>query len=223
MSDLTFNKIAGGVLAAGLVIFGLRELTTIAFHKEAPEKAGYAVAIQETPDEGPAAEVAPDWGTVLLDPANAVTGQAVSAKCASCHSFTLGGANGTGPNLYGTLGKTPAIHAGFAYSAAFTGYAAGKTWTFDEMDAFLKAPQKHVPGTKMTFIGLKKQEERVAMIAYLQTLGSVLPVPAPRPAEVAAAPAEGAAAEGDAAAAAAAPAPGAPATAPAAAPAPAAK
>jgi cytochrome c len=223
MSDLTFNKIAGGVLAAGLVIFGLRELTTIAFHKEAPEKAGYAVAIQETPDEGPAAEVAPDWGTVLLDPANAVTGQAVSAKCASCHSFTLGGANGTGPNLYGTLGKTPAIHAGFAYSAAFTGYAAGKTWTFDEMDAFLKAPQKHVPGTKMTFIGLKKQEERVAMIAYLQTLGSVLPVPAPRPAEVAAAPAEGAAAEGDAAAAAATPAPGAPATAPAAAPAPAAK
>jgi len=223
MSDLTFNKIAGGVLAAGLVIFGLRELTTIAFHKEAPEKAGYAVAIQETPDEGPAAEVAPDWGTVLLDPANAVTGQAVSAKCASCHSFTLGGANGTGPNLYGTLGKTPAIHAGFAYSAAFTGYAAGKTWTFDEMDAFLKAPQKHVPGTKMTFIGLKKQEERVAMIAYLQTLGSVLPVPAPRPAEVAAAPAEGVAAEGDAAAAAAAPAPGAPATAPAAAPAPAAK
>ena len=223
MSDLTFNKIAGGVLAAGLVIFGLRELTTIAFHKEAPEKAGYAVAIQETPDEGPAAEVAPDWGTVLLDPANAVTGQAVSAKCASCHSFTQGGANGTGPNLYGTLGKPPAIHAGFAYSAAFTGYAAGKTWTFDEMDAFLKAPQKHVPGTKMTFIGLKKQEERVAMIAYLQTLGSVLPVPAPRPAEAAAAPAEGAAAEGDAAAAAAAPAPGAPAMAPAAAPAPAAK
>ncbi len=223
MSDLTFNKIAGGVLAAGLVIFGLRELTTIAFDKEPPEKAGYAVAIQEATEEGPAAEVAPDWGTVLLDPANAVAGQAVSAKCASCHSFTQGGANGTGPNLYGTLGKTPALHAGFAYSAAFTGFAAGKTWTFDEMDAFLKAPQKHVPGTKMTFIGLKKQEERVAMIAYLQTLGSVLPVPAPRPAEAAAAPAEGAAAEGDAAAAAAAPAPGAPAMAPAAAPAPAAK
>ncbi|MFY8141810.1 MAG: c-type cytochrome, partial [Caulobacter sp.] len=167
MSDLTFNKIAGGVLAAGLVIFGLRELTTIAFHKEAPEKAGYAVAIQEEAEAGPAAEVAPDWGTVLLNPANAVAGQAVSAKCASCHSFEQGGANGTGPNLYGTLGKPPAFHAGYAYSAAFTGYAAGKTWTFDEMDAFLKAPQKHVPGTKMTFIGLKKQEERVAMIAYL--------------------------------------------------------
>lgn len=197
MSDLTFNKIAGGVLAAGLVIFGLRELTTIAFHSEPPEKPGYAVAIQETTEAGPAAEVAPDWGTVLLDPANAVAGQAVSAKCASCHTFTPGGANGTGPNLYGTLGKPPAFHAGYAYSAAFTGFAAGKTWTFDEMDAFLKAPQKHVPGTKMTFIGLKKQEERVAMIAYLQTLGSVLAIPAPRPVEAAPAPAEGAAGEGE--------------------------
>lgn len=227
MSDLTFNKIAGGVLAAGLVIFGLRELTTIAFHSEPPEKPGYAVAIQEATEEGPAAEVAPDWGTVLLDPANAVAGQAVSAKCASCHSFTPGGANGTGPNLYGTLGKPPAFHAGFAYSAAFTGYAAGKTWTFDEMDAFLKAPQKHVPGTKMTFIGLKKQEERVAMIAYLQTLGSVLAIPAPRPAEAAAAP-EGAAAAGEPTAtgstAVAEPAPGTTTTPPAgAAPAPAAK
>jgi cytochrome c len=228
MSDLTFNKIAGGVLAAGLVIFGLRELTTIAFEKEPPEKAGYAVAIQEATDAGPAAEVAPDWGTVLLDPANAVSGQAVSAKCASCHTFTQGGANGTGPNLYGTLGKAPAAHSGFAYSAAFTGFAAGKTWTFDEMDAFLKAPQKHVPGTKMTFIGLKKQEERVAMIAYLQSLGSTLAIPAPRPAEAAAAPAEGAAAEGEPTAtgstATAEPAPGTTTTPPAgAAPAPAAK
>jgi cytochrome c len=227
MSDLTFNKIAGGVLAAGLVIFGLRELTTIAFHSEPPEKPGYAVAIQEATEEGPAAEVAPDWGTVLLDPANAVAGQAVSAKCASCHSFTPGGANGTGPNMYGVLGKQPGVHAGFAYSAAFTAYGAGKAWTFDEMDAFLKAPQKHVPGTKMTFIGLKKQEERVAMIAYLQTLGSVLAIPAPRPAEAAPAP-EGAAAAGEPTAtgstAVAEPAPGTTTTPPAgAAPAPAAK
>lgn len=197
MSDLTFNKIAGGVLAAGLVIFGLRELTTIAFHSEPPEKPGYAVAIQEATEEGPAVEVAPDWGTVLLDPANAVAGQAVSAKCASCHTFPQGGANGTGPNMYGVLGKQPGVHAGYAYSAAFTGFGAGKTWTFDEMDAFLKAPSKHVPGTKMTFIGLKKQEERVAMMAYLQSLGSSLAIPAPRPVEAAPAPAEGAAAEGE--------------------------
>src|SRR3990167_4607271 len=106
MSDLTFNKIAGGLLATGLVIFGLREVTTIAFENHPPEKPGYAVAVVEDAGEGgAAAEVAPDWGTVLPLPANIAAGQAVSAKCASCHTFTPGGANGTGPNLYGTLGK----------------------------------------------------------------------------------------------------------------------
>ncbi len=201
MSDLTFNKIAGGVLAAGLVIFGLREVTTIAFEKEPVEKPGYAITVAEEGGEGggAAVEVAPDWGTVIPDPANIAAGQAVSAKCASCHTFTSGGANGTGPNLFGTLGKTPGTHPGFAYSAAMTGFGAGKTWTYDEMDAFLKAPQKHVAGTKMTFVGLKKQADRVAMIAYLHTLGSTLAVPAPKPAEAAAAPADAAAPTAEAA------------------------
>ncbi|HYE46009.1 MAG TPA: cytochrome c family protein [Caulobacter sp.] len=183
MSDLTFNKIAGAVLAAGLAIFGLRELSAIVFegHELEKEKFGYAVAVQEETEGGAAAEVAPDWGTVI--PAtNPAAGAAVSAKCTSCHTFTAGGANGTDPNLYGTLGKQPGTHPGFAYSDALKTYGAGKTWTWDEMDQFLKSPQKHVPGTKMTFVGLKKQEDRVAMIAYLHSLGSTLAVPPPRPA-----------------------------------------
>jgi len=198
MSDLTFNKIAGGLLATGLAIFGLRELSTIAFESHPPEKPGYAVAVVEEAGEGGAvAEVAPDWGSVLLLPANITAGQAVSAKCASCHTFTQGGANGTGPNLFGTLGKKPGTHPGFAYSAAMTGEgAAHPIWDYDEMDAFLKAPQKHIPGTKMTFVGLKKQEDRIAMIAYLHTLGSTLPVPAPKPPEAAAPAADAAAAPG---------------------------
>ncbi|MFZ5671144.1 MAG: c-type cytochrome [Pseudomonadota bacterium] len=189
MSDLTFNKIAGGLLATGLVILGLRELSAIVFEQEPPEKAGYAVAVAESPEAGgAAAELPPDWGTVI-PAANIETGKAVAAKCASCHTFDAGGANGTGPNLYGALGKKPGTHPGFGYSAGMTEFAgAHPVWSWDEMDAFLKAPQKHVPGTKMTFVGLKKQEDRVAMIAYLYSLGSTLPVPAPKPA---AAPAEG--------------------------------
>ncbi|MDO9222870.1 MAG: cytochrome c family protein [Caulobacter sp.] len=195
MSDLTFNKIAGGLLAAGLVIFGLRELTTTLFEQEPPEKPGYAVAVAEAGGEGGAvAEVAPDWGTVI-PAANIEVGKAISAKCTSCHTFDQGGANGTGPSLFGVVGRKPGSHGGFAYSPGMTGFAgAHAAWTFEELDAFLKAPQKYVDGTKMGFIGLKKQEDRIAMIAYLQSLGSSLPVPAPRPAEAAvAAPAEGAA------------------------------
>ena len=192
MSDLTFNKIAGGVLVVGLAIFGLRELSGIVFEGHELEKPGYAVAVAEDTEGGAAAEVAPDWGTVI--PAtNPALGQAVSAKCTSCHTFTAGGANGTGPNLYGTMGKQPGTHPGFAYSDGMKAFGQGKQWTWDELDAFLKAPQKHVAGTKMTFVGLKKQEDRIAMLSYLHSLGSTLPIPAPKPA---AAPGEAAPAEG---------------------------
>jgi hypothetical protein len=65
-------------------------------------------------------------------------------------------------------------------------------WDYDALYTFLKAPGKDVPGTNMTFVGLKKPEDRIAIIAYLHSLGSKLPVPPPRPA-AAAAPAAGAA------------------------------
>ncbi|RAK67623.1 c-type cytochrome [Phenylobacterium kunshanense] len=214
MSDLTFNKIAGAVLATGLAIVGLRELSAGVFAPEQPEKAGYAVEVAEEGGAGGGAvELPPDWGT-LLPVADVAAGEAAFAKCKSCHTVDQGGANGTGPNLFGVVGAKPAAHAGFAYSPAMTAHAgAAPVWTYDELDAFLKAPQKHVAGTKMTFVGLKKQEERVAVIAYLSSKGGKLPVPAPDPARqpgAAAAPAAGdaaaPAAEGAPAAADAAPA-----------------
>ncbi|AYV45299.1 cytochrome c family protein [Caulobacter flavus] len=222
MSDLTFNKIFGGVLLTGLVIFGLREASDIVFKKHEVEKPGYAIAVQEdTGGEGAAAaEVPPDWGSVLLLPANIEAGKAVSAKCASCHTFTSGGPNGTGPNLFGTLGKKPGTHPGFGYSGAMTDFGGkNPVWDYDHVDQFLKAPGKYISGTKMTFAGLKKQEDRIAVIAYLHSLGSTLPVPAPKPAAAAAPAADAAAAP--AAEGAAAPVAGAPASAAATAPAPA--
>jgi cytochrome c len=197
MSDLTFNKIAGGVLLTGLVIFGLREASDIVFAKHELEKPGYEIAVaEEAAEGGAAAEVAPDWGSVLLVPANIEAGKAVSAKCTSCHSFQQGGPNGTGPDLWDVLGRKPGSHGGFAYSAPMTEFGAkNPVWDYDHVDQFLKAPGKYISGTKMTFVGLKKQEDRIAMIAYLHSLGSKLPVPAPKPAGAAPAPAaEGAAA-----------------------------
>lgn len=197
MSDLTFNKIAGGVLLTGLVIFGLREASDIVFAKHELEKPGYEIAVaEEAAEGGAAAEVAPDWGSVLLVPANIEAGKAVSAKCSSCHSFQQGGPNGTGPDLWDVLGRKPGSHGGFAYSAPMTEFAAkNPVWDYDHIDQFLKAPGKYISGTKMTFVGLKKQEDRIAMIAYLHSLGSKLPVPAPKPAGAAPAPAaDGAAA-----------------------------
>jgi len=110
------------------------------------------------------------------------------------------------------VGRKPAAHPGFNYSGAMKDFSGKQgVWDYDALYTFLKAPGKDVPGTNMTFVGLKKPEDRIAVIAYLHSLGSKLPVPPPRPA-AAAAPAAGAeaapAAEGAAApAAGAAPAP----------------
>lgn len=226
MSDLTFNKVVGAVLATGLAIVGLREISSGIFAPHPVEKPGYAIEVAEDTGGGGAVAEAPiDWGTVL-PVADIKAGEAVFAKCKSCHTIDAGGANGTGPNLHGTLGKKPGTHPGFAYSAGMIEEGnRAKIWSYEEISEFLKAPQKHVPGTKMTFVGLKKPEDRIAVIAYLHSQGSTLPFPAPNPAAAAApaAPADGAAAPAaDGAAAPAAPAAGAPAAAAPAAAAPAA-
>ena len=223
MSDLQVNKILGAALATGLVILGLKTVSEVVFHAEGPEKAGYAVAIQEeAAGGGEAAEVPPDWGTVLAS-ADVAAGQTVSAKCASCHTFTAGGPNTIGPNLYDVVGRKPGTHGGFAYSPAMVAFGGKEpTWDYEHLYEYLKAPQGYVQGTKMTFVGLKKQDERINLIAWLRTqAASPAAIPAPNPAAAAApaaaetatsaegaAPAEGAAAP----AAAASPAAGAPAT-----------
>ncbi|HEY8574021.1 cytochrome c family protein [Phenylobacterium sp.] len=193
MSDLTFNKVAGAVLATGLAIVGLRELSAGVFAPEEVEKPGYAVAVaEETGGGAAAADVPIDWGTVLPT-ADVAAGQAAFAKCSSCHNADPGGPNGTGPALYGVVGRKPGSHAGFAYSPAMVDLG-GKVaqWDDQHLNEFLQSPQKYLPGTKMTFVGLKKAEDRINMIAFLRSKGGSLPVPAPNPA-AAAAPAAGAA------------------------------
>ena len=184
MSDLTFNKVAGAVLATGLAIFGLRELSSGIFGDEKVEKPGYAVevAADTSGGEAAAADVPPDWGTVLPK-ADVAAGQQVFAKCQSCHSLT---ANGTGPDLMGVVGRKPGSEAGFAYSPVMEAFAAKQPiWDYEHLYEFIKNPQAYLPGSKMTFVGLKKPEDRINIIAYLHTQGSTLPIPAPNPAAAA--------------------------------------
>ncbi|MBL8556883.1 MAG: cytochrome c family protein [Phenylobacterium sp.] len=201
MSDLTFNKIFGAVLATGLAIVGLRELSAGVFAPEHPAKPGYVVEVAEGGGgEAAAADTPPDWGTVL-PAANVAAGEASFAKCKSCHSIQEGGPNGTGPDLWGVVGRKPGTHGGFAYSTGMTDFGGKQPqWDYDHLYEFIKGPQKYIAGTKMTFVGIKKPEDRINLIAYLKAQGGTLAVPAPDPsrapgAAAAAAPAaEGAAA-----------------------------
>jgi cytochrome c len=183
MSDLTFNKVAGAALATGLAIFGLRELSNELFQDHPAAKAGYAI----TPavDAGGAAapvELPIDWGTELPK-ADIAAGKEVATKCQSCHNLDQGGPNMTGPNLFGVLGRKPGSHAGFAYSQGMTDFGnSHPTWDFAHINDFITGPQKYIDGTKMTFVGLKQRQDRINVIAYLNTLGSNLPIPKPNPA-----------------------------------------
>ena len=106
---------------------------------------------------------------VLLATADAAQGKTVAKKCGACHSFDKDGPNKVGPNLWDIVGAKHAHKADFNYSDAIKGMA-DKEWTYAELDAFITAPKTYAPGTKMTFPGIKKPEERAALIAYLRSL-----------------------------------------------------
>jgi cytochrome c len=199
MSDLTFNKYAGAVLATGFTIAILIQVSSGVFSQQKVAKPGFKVEVAESTEGGAAAaDVPPDWGTVLKT-ADVAAGEATFAKCKSCHNADNGGANGTGPNLWGVVGRAPGSHPGFAYSDGMKAFAAKQPiWDYQHIYEFIKGPQAYINGTKMTFVGLKAPADRINLIAYLHNQGSTLPIPAPNPA--AAAPAAAAPADAKAAA-----------------------
>jgi cytochrome c len=107
-------------------------------------------------------------------------GAAKFAVCRSCHTIVPGGANITGPNLYGVFGRKPAQVEGFAYSDALKN--ASFVWDLADLDNWLADPRGFLPGTKMTFPGFKDAKDRIDVIAYLAVESGYKPPGAAAPA-----------------------------------------
>jgi cytochrome c len=180
MDSWEWNKIAGAVLGTLLFVLAIKFVAAAIFDVPPPQKPGYAVDVpeasqQQTASAAPVAEPLPDFGAVL--PAADVNhGKDISGRCQQCHDLSKGGPNKIGPNLWGVVDRPRASHPGFSYSSAMS--ASHDAWSYDKLFVFLKAPGLTVPGTKMSFAGLRSSQDRVDLLAYLRTLNDT---PAPIP------------------------------------------
>ena len=110
----------------------------------------------------------------LLAAASVESGKKLARKCALCHTFKKGGPHKIGPNLWDVVGADKARWENFSYSAALA--SVGGSWGYEELNSFVAKPGAYIPGTRMTFNGLKKLEDRADLIAYLRTFSD-----SPRP------------------------------------------
>lgn len=187
MGELGFNKFFGALLATLLLILGLNEASNMLFssggghhgghHYEtlndwaADKFHGYRIDIAETAPSGTdEPDDIFDLGLMLAS-ADVAAGERAMRQCAQCHTWNDGGADGTGPNIYGIMNADIAAGAGFAYSSALSDVQGN--WTYEAMNDWLTNPGAFARGNKMSFAGLRsprKDAERANIIAYLASI-----------------------------------------------------
>ena len=183
LTGVELNKIVAAVLVAGIIaMFAGFIATTLTARHHGDEKVVLDIdtSALETAGAGAAAgPVGPEPVLALLAGADVKRGEQLSKACTACHTFTKDGKDGVGPNQWNLVMAPKAHRDGFAYSDALKAlHGKGEKWTYSDLNHFIWKPQATVPGTKMNYLGLKKPEDRAALIAYLRTL-SDNPTPLP--------------------------------------------
>ncbi|KPQ07900.1 MAG: cytochrome c [Rhodobacteraceae bacterium HLUCCA12] len=137
-------------------------------HGEPPE--AYVIDLGEEEEDSAGEEEAEEEIDVmaLYDDADASAGEGLWRNCRACHSLEEG-TNGTGPTLYGVVGRDVSAIDGFNYSGSLE--QVGDTWTVEALNTFLENPREAAPGTTMGYAGMRSLEDRLNLIAYLETHG----------------------------------------------------
>ncbi len=166
MKSFSLNTFAASVFCCALFFLLLGKVTDGIFGEkmtlhELPQSLGESGIKQEKTPDIPIA--------LALRQVTREMGERIAKKCLSCHTFLEGEKSGIGPNLWSTFNKNIASKSGFGYSKALRGLTG--QWDYETLDNFLKKPARYVKGTKMAFAGLKKVEDRAAMILFLRSLG----------------------------------------------------
>jgi cytochrome c len=183
MNSFELNKILGAVLFTCLCLLAINIAAGAIFAPVKPEKPGSAIEVKAAPEGGEKAGAPKEEKPIaeLLAKASVEKGQSAAKKCEACHTFTKGGPNRVGPNLWNIVGSDRGEgRGGFDFSDAMK--KKGGKWTYEELNKFLKNPRSYIPGTKMTFAGISRDSERADVIDYLRTL-SDNPQPLPKVAE----------------------------------------
>lgn len=179
---MTVTKAAGALIGALLFLLLAGWAASGIYHVGAPGHGGghggdgeeiaqaYTIVVPDAPAAGgdAPADSGPDFATVLAS-ADPAAGEKVFGKCKACHK--IDGSDSTGPHLNGVVGRAVASDASFNYSDGMRAHATeDPVWTPEALQHFLTNPKTAAKGTKMTFAGLPKIEDRANLIAYLETL-----------------------------------------------------
>ena len=171
---MTATKTVGALCGAALIFFlvkwgaeSLYDMTPAKVGGEEPAQA-YSIAVgggDATAGGSTAGTSGPDFDTVYAS-ADPKKGETVFNKCKACHK--IDGSDSVGPHLNGIVGRPVGSDPTFAYSDGVKNH--GGTWEPKDLNTWLENPKKDIPGTKMTFAGLPKVEDRANLIAYLATI-----------------------------------------------------
>ena len=162
---MTLTKAVAAICGAWLILLLGNWAASGLFSVDSHGEQAFVI---EVADDGPAEEVAEVNFDEVYQAADAGAGERLWRQCQACHALE-DGKNGTGPHLYGVVGRDKGAVAGYGYSDAMA--AQEGDWSPENLQAFLESPRNYTPGTKMSYNGMRDVEDRANLIAYLATIG----------------------------------------------------